>query len=158
MFICASTWRKGSCGVSEALAEISSVGPFFDSVCVGWRYPQLPIHCFLRWSGLLHRAPISRTVHGNAHVTLCVCSGVVLRCECFAWRLWAAVTSHPVWGGGVGWVVYGEGEVNWFASCSPLFDPTACSAVSLFGNLWHADDETVLTGAYAMAGVYRVWM
>lgn len=65
MFICASTWRKGSCGVSEALAEISSVGPFFDSVCVGWRYPQLPIHCFLRWSGLLHRAPISRTVHGN---------------------------------------------------------------------------------------------
>lgn len=60
--------------------------------------------------------------------------------------------------GGVGWVVYGEGEVNWFASCSPLFDPTAFSAVSLFGNLWHADDETVLTGAYAMAGVYRVWM
>lgn len=39
-------------------------------------------------------------------------------------------------------------KVNWFASCSPLFDPTACSAVSLFGNLWHADDRAVLMSTH----------
>lgn len=108
-----------------------------------------PLRCFSVWTWLPHQAPIS-CMHGEGldSENLCLCvfaSSSTGKCVCqhcvvvfwvFVLRLWAAV-------------ILSGGKVNWFTPCSPLFDPTACSAVSLFSNLWPADDRTTLMRANA---------
>ncbi len=146
MFASASTWRKtreekGSCGVWKVLAEILSVVPSCDSISVGWWYPLLPASLFL-WmkSSSSQLAAFMekdwRVRNLCVHVCVCVCVPAQALCGCEVCLYWGCELLSVV--------IPSGGKANWFASCSPMFDPAACSAVSLFGNLWHADDRAIL--------------
>lgn len=144
MFIRASTWRRGR--KKRLLECFGGAGTDFGRTATPFVLPNdtpyCLLHCFSGWSGLRHHAPISY-LHGegldshNVCVCMCVCLSILCGCVCLYWgcELLSAV-------------IPSGGKANWFAFCSPMFDPTACSAVSLFGNLWHADDRTILMRAH----------